>query len=115
MLNAALFTLSADDLGIMLNSPLFLTAAGLAIAAFIARKPLHGLATWLHADATHRLGLAKALEDDVGSLADHAQDFLGDNQQSLKDMMDPAKRAAAEAQLGKKAIAALITQAEVKG
>jgi hypothetical protein len=104
MFPLATITLSGDDISALLNSPLVLSAAGALFLYVISKHPLHALAELLRAKAAHATGLLKTLEEGVADdVADPLDDFLTKNSQSEKDLMDPAKRAAAKAALMKQA------------
>lgn len=101
--------LCALDAQALLNSPVVAALLVTLIGAAIAIHPLMKLAAWLHADAQRRAGLAKVLEDGGGSLAEKLDAFLSANGQDVKDLVDPAKRAAAEAHLADQGKAAVAT------
>lgn len=66
-----------------------------AIALYLS---LH-VGTWLKADSKKRTGIVAAIENEAGIVADDVDAYLSKNGQNLKDLIDPTKRAAAEAAL----------------
>lgn len=85
------------------TQPVWLTMLlGLApwlIGAALAFHPMLKLAALLQALAAKHTGLAAALIGDAGIVAANVDAYLSANGQSLKDLVDPAKRAVAEAAL----------------
>jgi hypothetical protein len=98
---AALFTLA--DGASVLNSPLFITVLTLAVGFFLSRHVFTALAAKLRADADHRQGLVKLLEQEGATLADHLEDFIDANGGDIKAIANPLLRARALEHLKAKA------------
>jgi hypothetical protein len=75
------------------------------IAGFVLFHPFLKLGALLHALALKHTGLAATVLEEAGVVADDVDAYVTKNQQSLKDMLDPTKRAAAEAALAADGIA----------
>jgi hypothetical protein len=75
---------------------LLLGLAPWLIGAAVAFHPLLKLGALFHALAKKHTGLAAAALEDLGIVADDVDAYVTKNGGSLKDLTDPAKRAAAE-------------------
>lgn len=69
------------------------------IGAALAFHPMLKLGALLQALAAKHTGLAAALMNEASIVADDVDAYLTTNGQSIKDLVDPTKRAAAEAAL----------------
>lgn len=91
-----------DTLLAILSNPNFVAAAGFLVAFLLARHPLLGLRDLLHARAEKvRAESPKVAEAEelISDAAAELDAFLSEHGQDVEDLVDPAKRAAAEAHL----------------
>lgn len=106
--------LATVDVLKLLNTPLGIAAGG--VLAVLVTVLLLKLADYLDAKAAASKGLAATAEHDGAAFARLLAGFLKTNGQDVKDLADPAKRAAAEAHLvsqAKAAVQAALTGAKV--
>jgi hypothetical protein len=75
---------------------LVLALAPWVIGALVSVHPMLKLGAWLHALAQRTTGTPGKLLELASVTADDVDAYLTKNGQSLKDLVDPAKRAAAE-------------------
>jgi hypothetical protein len=78
---------------------LVLGLAPWVIGGLVGLHLAHHLGLWLRADAAKRGGALGKLELVLADGADELDDYLTQNKQNVQDLVDPTKRAAAEAAL----------------